>query len=224
MQGYKRTIQSQYACSPTINALAKAFYDLINPEPDINLFYDNAFNLDTARGWGLDVWGQIVAIDRELGQVEQQTDYFGFQPETGVTNPRLDTYNNAPFYSDSLSSTFILEDEPYRLLIKTKAIANISTGSLGDLNRIMHELIPDKTIAILHTGTMHLRILVRGHLESYQSLLLNRGDLPPMPAGVGWDTYEVPYDTFGFAGQGLSNFDNATFLDTRPKQNVDIES
>lgn len=224
MRGYERAIQSQYAASPVINALAQSFYTLIDPTPDIQLFYDRAFNIDTAQGWGLDVWGRIVAIERKLGDVAVESQYWGFQPLNGAINDRLGTFEEAPYFSDSLTQSFILEDNAYRLLIKTKAIANISTGSLGDLNRIMYELIPDKEIYILHTGTMHLRILVRGHLASFQALLLNRGDLPPMPAGVGWDTYEVPHDTFGFQGQGLSGFDTGTFLDVRPTENAVIES
>ena len=47
------TIQSQYACSPKIMALAQGFADLIDPEADLQLFYDKVFNIDTAQGVAL---------------------------------------------------------------------------------------------------------------------------------------------------------------------------
>ena len=42
--------------------------------------------------------------------------------------------------------------------------------------------------------------------------LLLRDDVPPKPAGVGYDVYQViPKHTFGFAGSGGQNFNNGVF-------------
>lgn len=217
----EQTIQSQYAASPRINALAKAFYQAISPQSDIQLFYDKCFNLATAEGWGLDVWGRIVGIERKLKGVYVVDEYFGFAPLTGVTNEQLNTFDNAPFFSPQTSNTFYLQDSSYRLLIQVKAMANISTGTLPELNRILKILLPDKNLMVLHVGTMKLRIVIQDELEPYQKELLTRGDLPPMPAGVGWETYELDPHTFGFLGSGLEPFDQGVFSLGEPVINGD---
>ena len=203
------TIQSQYSASFKIKTLVRAFYTAITPKPDIALFYDNAFNVDSAQGVGLDVWGRIVAIPRALEGIETDGSYFGFNP---ITPPEdIEPFDQAPFYSDAKSNTYILSDNAYRLLIKTKAAANISTGSMAELNRLVSMLLPNKDVSVIHVDTMKLRILVEGHLEPYERNLLTRGDLPPIPAGVGWEVMEVPPPIFGFDGSGFEPFNQGTF-------------
>ena len=92
------TVQSQYAASPHIRALVDSFWEAINPEADINEIYKKMVNPETAEGFGLDVWGRIVAIGREYIALDESTKYLGFNPPAGVTNPRLNSLNNAPFY------------------------------------------------------------------------------------------------------------------------------
>ena len=59
-------IQSQYASAVRITALLQSAKDHILPDADIALFYDNVFNVLTAKGWGLNVWGNIVGISRNI--------------------------------------------------------------------------------------------------------------------------------------------------------------
>ena len=65
-----KVIQSQYANSKRINDIINNFWDCINPENDIKNLYDKIINLNTAVGFGLDIWGRIVAISREFISVE----------------------------------------------------------------------------------------------------------------------------------------------------------
>ena len=58
------TIQSQYATSRRMTQVINAFWDSINPKSDIDLLYKKLVNPRTAEGWGLDIWGRIVAIGR----------------------------------------------------------------------------------------------------------------------------------------------------------------
>ena len=64
------TIQSQYSASRTIRALADSARVRIAPDADIALFYANIFNIATARGAGLDVWGRILGIGRKVDITE----------------------------------------------------------------------------------------------------------------------------------------------------------
>ena len=69
---------------------------------------------------------------------------------------------------------------------------------------------------VLHVGTMHIRYLVEFRLLPYQRALILRDDVPPKPAGVGYDIFEVPYPAFGFAGSGLHPFNQGTFVPGGP--------
>lgn len=66
MQNVEKTIISQYANSPIICALIERMNEWIDPRADIEQFYNMVFNVATAQGYGLDVWGRIVGIGRHF--------------------------------------------------------------------------------------------------------------------------------------------------------------
>ena len=202
------TVQSQYATSKRMRAVIDAFWNAINPKSDIDLLYTKLVNPRTAEGYGLDVWGRIVAIGRSYLAVDDDTPYFGFDPPEGVKNERLNSFGNAPFYK-TIYGKVELADPMFRTYVFLKALINISDSSLASLNRAVKLLFPDADIQILHTGTMVLRVLILSPLSESDKAALD--NLPWLPAGVGLEIYQVITPTFGFAGTGLQNFDNGTF-------------
>ena len=202
------TVQSQYATSKRMRAVIDAFWQAINPKSDIDLLYRKLVNPRTAEGYGLDVWGRIVAIGRSYLAVDDDTPYFGFDPPEGVKNDRLGTFNVTPFYKKILGKVE-LADTMYRTYVFLKALINISNSSLAGLNHMVKLLFPDADIQILHTGTMVLRVLILSPLSESDKAALD--NLPWLPAGVGLEMYQVITPTFGFAGTGLKNFNNGTF-------------
>ena len=202
------TVQSQYATSKRMRAVIDAFWQAINPKSDIDLLYKKLVNPRTAEGWGLDIWGRIVAIGRSYLAVEDDTPYFGFDPPEGVKNERLKSFGNAPFYKQVMGKVR-LADTMYRTYVFLKALINISNSSLASLNQAVKLLFPDADIQILHTGTMVLRVLVLSPLSESDKAALD--NLSWIPAGVGLEMYQVVTPTFGFAGTGLKNFNNGTF-------------
>ena len=202
------TVQSQYATSKRMRAVIDAFWQAINPKSDIDLLYRKLVNPRTAEGYGLDVWGRIVAIGRSYLAVDDDTPYFGFDPPEGVKNERLNSFGNAPFYK-TIYGKVELADPMFRTYVFLKALINISDSSLASLNRAVKLLFPDADIQILHTGTMVLRVLILSPLSESDKAALD--NLPWLPAGVGLEIYQVITPTFGFAGTGLQNFDNGTF-------------
>ena len=202
------TVQSQYATSKRMRAVIDAFWQAINPKSDIALLYKKLVNPRTAEGWGLDIWGRIVAIGRSYLAVEDDTPYFGFDPPEGVKNERLNSFGNAPFYKQIMGKVR-LADTMYRTYVFLKALINISNSSLASLNQAVKLLFPDADIQILHTGTMVLRVLVLSPLSESDKAALD--NLSWIPAGVGLEMYQVITPTFGFAGTGLKNFNNGTF-------------
>ena len=202
------TVQSQYATSKRMRAVIDAFWNAINPKSDIDLLYKKLVNPRTAEGYGLDVWGRIVAIGRSYLAVDDGTPYFGFDPPEGVKNERLNSFGNAPFYKQ-IYGKVRLADPMFRTYVFLKALINIGDSSLASLNQAVKLLFPDADIQILHTGTMVLRVLILSPLSESDKAALD--NLPWLPAGVGLEMYQVITPTFGFAGTGLQNFNNGTF-------------
>lgn len=203
------TIQSQYGDSPHIKSVVSNYYNYLNPEYDINLVYDKMINVQTAEGYGLDVWGRIVAIGREYATKDVDSPYWGYKPPTGVTNDRMRNYNNAPYYKE-ITGTVALTDQAYRTYILLKAMINIGDGSLASLNYMLSILFPNKNIKLLHVGTMQLRLLIQDKIpQTDLDALLN---LPWLPAGVDLDIYQVITPTWGLEGQDLETLDNGTFV------------
>ena len=133
---------------------------VIEPTADIAAFYESVFDPETAFGWGLDVWGRIVAIPRTLEVEATDIKPFGF------SGSNLSNFGHGPFAYESKSNTFILQDNAYHLLIWMKAASNITDGSLLDLNKIVHWLFSDRGhIAVVHVGTMKIRYVIGFKLQ-----------------------------------------------------------
>lgn len=202
------TIQSQYSASPHIVALVNGFWSCLDPSADIELIFNKMINPITAEGFGLDVWGRIVAIGREYASKDTESPYWGYKAPLGIDNPRMRNFNNAPFYKE-ITGKVRLSDQAYRTYIFLKAMINIGNGSLSSLNRMISVLFPSVHIVLLHVDTMVLRLVIQSYLD--QSDLDALINLPWLPAGVGLEVYQVITPVWGLEGSGLETLDNGTF-------------
>ncbi len=66
MNNVTQTVISQYANSPTITALIESMNAAIDPSVDIDNFWAYVWYVDTAQGFGLDIWGRIVGVSRTI--------------------------------------------------------------------------------------------------------------------------------------------------------------
>ena len=207
------TIQSQYAASPHIVGLINSFWEALNPDADIDLIYQKMIDPDTAVGFGLDVWGRIVAIGRELIAVDESAKYFGYKP---IADPdgRISNFNQAPFYK-SFEGKIRLEDNAYRTYIFVKALINIGDSSLAYLNKVFNTMFPKAKICVIHIDTMSLRIVIQSYLSEADKAALLK--LPWLPAGVQLEMFQVIVPTFGFLGSDLNPFNQGTFGYTTPQ-------
>lgn len=170
VDGQDPTIQSQYSASPIIKALVLNFDYNIDPSEDLALFYRMIFDVDTAEGVGLDVWGRIVAIGRDI-LVEEQ-DYLGFYGQL------LKPYDQAPFFDGATASNlFSLSDPAYRRLIMWKALANISSADASSLNTLTSALFEGQKVYVLETGVMKIRLVIEAELEPYQRAIFRQHGL-----------------------------------------------
>lgn len=213
MINVEQTIVSQYANSATITELIRNMNAYIDPRADIDAFYDFVWNVETAQGFGLDIWGRIVVIEREL-QIPDELEYFGFQNGTSDWDP----FGVSPFYSgNATSSTYRLSDDAYRRLILTKALANISAMSAAALNQLLQNLFAGRGRCYVNDlGGMRMRWTFEFYLEPYEIAIVTNSGALPRPAGVRTYALEIPESTFGFSESGLDSepFGQGTFFHT----------
>lgn len=204
------TVQSQYAASPRIRALIDGFSKRLDPAFDIDLLYTKIINIYTAEGWGLDNWGRILGIGREIEAIND--DVFGF------FGSLLTPFNNGNFYYQGLTNTYSLSDPAYRELLLVKALANISSADAHTLNLLLSRLFQNYGKAyVLEIGIMQIRIVFEFYLSPYQRTIAKTPGLLTRGAGVGLEIFEIdPQNTFGFSGSGLQPFNQGVFVLGRP--------
>ncbi|NWC11947.1 DUF2612 domain-containing protein [Pseudomonas agarici] len=224
MENYKDTILSQYANSPTITAMIDAFNQWIDPSADIDNFYSVVWNVNTAVGFGLDIWGKIVNVSREL-QISNTPAYLGF--DEAFTVPTAATgaqpFGQAPMYNGPLATTtYTLADDAYRKLIMVKALANITDCTSPSLNALLRYLFAGEgRCYVVDTGGMQMRYVFEFTLSPVDlAIMLNSGAIP-RSAGVLVSVMQLdPATTFGFAEASLQPFGQGVFFSSSGIQNA----
>lgn len=208
----------QYAASPVIQQLI-ADRGAYFPTSWQDQFYSGVWNVDTALGFGLDIWGGIVVIGREI-QIPA-VNYFGFNaPPSQSWAP----FGQASLYTGpTATTTYSLADNAYRVLILAKALANIASTDSGSLNKVLNQLFPNRGRAWVNDlGSMAIRYVFEFALQPWERAVLIGGGALPRPAGVGATIAEIPVMTFGFAeaGTGSQPFNQAPFLNNGAVNNA----
>lgn len=205
------TVLSQYANSPTLLRLLQGMNAYIDPTVDIQLWHAQVWNIYTATTWGLDNWGRILGISRRL-EIQAVDATFGFFGST------LLPFNQGTFTREAATSIYELTDDAYRALLLLKAAANISNCSIPSLNSILDNMLSGRGPAyVLEVGTMRIRYVFEFYLTPYERALVSKQSVPPKPAGVGYEVYEIdPPNTFGFFGSNLQPFNQGMFKNGGP--------
>lgn len=177
------TMLAQYANSPALVALVDYMNQWLDPTAALEQFYNLVWNVETAQGEGLDIWGAIVDIPRTIQLVPPNT-YFGF--ETSIPSSFY-PFNSEPFYAGPLQGEqFTLSDDAYRILIMTKALANISAFTAPSVNALLRYLFAGRgSCYVLDLGGMQMQYVFNFALQPWESSVLQQPQLMPRPAGVG---------------------------------------
>ena len=173
---------SQYAASPTIVRLVEDFAAWIVPTADFDAFYDLVWNVETAQGWGLDVWGRIVDVGRVV-QVASGEITLGFEeanPNSAVP------YGSGVFFSGTgATSNYALTDDAYRVLIYAKALSNICDGSIPSVNRILRLLFPGRGNCYCTDGLdMTMTYTFEFPLTEVELAILSQSNVLCKPSGI----------------------------------------
>lgn len=201
---YRFTVIAQYANSPNLLSLTRSLYASTHLCKLFDDFYRKIWDLnsDEITDLGLDIWGQIVGVNRTFKAI---TGFFwGFNEETLLmARPSHDDsgYNDTLSMDDketaigmfrddqSLYTDLILSNEAYSKYILVKAGYNISDMSTPNLNKLLMQLFGGngKIIYVKDNMNMTMTIVVNWILNIYETnLFLNAADLF-RPVGVDLD-------------------------------------
>lgn len=208
---WRETVLSQYEHSPRLMSVAKTIGDGLNAAAGAALILKDEIDIKTAGTWGLDVWGRILGLSRTI-ELKGSNEYFGF------VGSGLQPFNVGTFYRARITSTYTLGDDAYRTFLMLKAAANISDTSVPTLNKLLQFIFAGRGKAyVLEVGTMKIRFVFEFVLEPFERALMLRQDVPPKPAGVGYEVFSLAYPAFGFAGSGHHPFNQGTFIQGGPE-------
>jgi hypothetical protein len=175
------TMLNQYANSETLVALCNNMAQYVDPTLNLDEFYDTIWNVDTAVGYGLDVWGQIVGVERVL-QLPGGAGgtYFGFE-EAGAQS-----FGQATFYGGAgTTNNFSLSDAAYRPVVLAKALANICDGSIPAVNQILINLFPGQGNSYVADGlNMTETYTFSAPLSTLQLAIVQNSGVLPRTCGV----------------------------------------
>ena len=176
------TILNQYANSATLVALCTDMAQYVDPTLNLDEFYDTIWSVDTAVGYGLDVWGRIVGVGRVLALPQSGT-FFGF--EESASAQRVG-FGQEPFYSGGgVTNNFTLADDAYRPLVLAKALANICDGSIPAVNQLLINLFPGQGNSYVADGlNMTETYTFSAPLTALQLAIVQNSGVIPRTTGV----------------------------------------
>lgn len=195
----ERTIISQYANSSTIVQLIQNMNEYIDPRANMDAFYNAVWNVDTAVGFGLDIWGRIVGVSRLL-QIPGSDPIVGFD-NASEPNDWYPMSQGRFARENEVSTSYELLDDGYRVLILTKALANITRTTAPALNQLLKNMFPGRGRAYVRDlGDMSMQFVFNFRLSTVEYAILTQSNAMPHPAGVFYSVIVIANQLFGFQG------------------------
>ena len=187
MQNYEQTLVSQYANSPKLIQLISDFNDCLDPTADIDAFYANFWDLDTAYGVGLDYWDRIVGGTGRNIAISPVDKYLGFDEGQTAAND-YQSFGYGILYSGVKSGAYVLADGPFRTLIYATALGNITNGSVLSYNKLLSLLYPNNTVYLKILGAMSVQVYFQTSPTQFEVSILSAIFPRISPAGVQFTT------------------------------------
>ena len=181
---WEATVISQYQTSPTLLQLIQNMETYVDPLTNLDNFYVDMWNIYSASGYGLDVWGRIVGVTRVV-RVPTPTAFLGFEQAA----PGVKPYDFGILFdgSQALTENFSLADDAFRTLILAKALANICNGSIPAMNQILINLFNGKgygNVYVTDGEDMTMTITFTNAPSPVDLAIISTSGVFPRPAGV----------------------------------------
>ncbi len=175
-------IQDQYKntnIETLLNGLIE-LYDKLITQP-LNDFFNNIYNLDTAKNIGLDLWGERLNFPRTIKYIDEIT---------------------------GKESLMTLQDDEYRLILQIVTLKLYTRMSVPGINKALKELFSfynARAYTVDNQDMTYVNFVFLWEIPEYLKQAFNNYDLLPHPMAVGTRYREAFAQIFGFKGQNLSN-------------------
>ena len=197
----EQTIISQYQRSQTIVRLIKNMNEYIDPRKDIQGFFDAAFNIETAQGFGLDCLGKIAGVGRTI-KIAAPYPMVGFKMASGAE--AYMPMGFAGFFAGNATSNFVMGDDLYRFVVQAKMLSNIIETTAPAINQVLKNLFPDRgECYVIDRYDMSIRYIFKFDLTPVEAAIIALPGILPRPAGVDDGLSPLPPQAafIGFFGQ-----------------------
>lgn len=187
-----------YGDKPVLRAILSALGAEID---EINQVVDDLKTkrwIDTAEGVQLDGIGQIVDRNRQIDKA-LVVPFFGFlgQPSTKGFGQARFRGNN-----ETTLTSYILNDDEYRLVLAQKVMKNVSRGTAEDTLQSLKFIFNAPTVVMEEVGNATIVVAIGRIMHDDDKILANAVDLIIRAGGVALK-YKAYYPSayFGFLGQ-----------------------
>lgn len=196
---------SQYANSPKYVTLYNGLNDLFNNASTIEDWFNVVYNLNTAEGFGLDIWGKILNQGRQ----------FSYN-DNGTT---VNVYLGGEQTIDGITYDAQFMEERYRDVLFLKALSNISNCTIASMNNLLQFYYKNRGgVYVLEYNPMEIRYVFEFYVSNLEKAIFTTGIMPkPTGVGVSFEFLQLG-EFFGFFVNGLSAtnqpytpFDNKPF-------------
>ena len=197
---------SQYANSPVIVNLVNGVVEQINNAQTIDDWFRIVFDLRTATGFGLDLWGKILNQSRR----------FQFLDEN---NNVVDVYLQGEQTVDGVHYTDAQMEDMYRTVLFFRAFSYITNCSIKSMNELLQFYFKEKSVYVYEIGTMEIEVVFRFFINKPEKAIF-ASELFPKPTGVGLNFRYIPDgEWLGFFEEGS----DPTEPDKQPFAPMDIK-
>lgn len=182
---YIGLITSQYENSPNFIAWITGFIEHLNASTTVLNSMDACFDIDSAIGKQLDTLGIIIGQGRQVD----------FNPTNG----------GSP----------ILDDDTYRLLLKSTILKNQWDGLNNSIADIWKVLFTDVTILVQDNLDMTENVYIGGDLNQTVRDLIRNGYIVPKPQGVMINYFYfggAPFFGFDLDNGYIAGFDKGSWV------------
>lgn len=181
---FTKTVIAQYANSPVLLSVLGSYDAAFRACSFFDDFYNNVWNLDTALGFGLDIWGQIVGINRTIKIFNGF--FWGYNEETLLLARPYNDITGMFRDFQELSGEITFSDEVYRKLILAKAYYNLSDQSITSINTLLMTLFghDGHEVYVKDNFDMTISFVFNWLPDTTEAAIMINAGLLSRPAGV----------------------------------------
>ena len=182
---------SQYANSPRFVSLVNGLTSIFSNAQTLEDWFNIVYNLKTAKGYGLDIWGSIL----NQGRLFYYTD-----PDSGTTET---VYLKGTQTVDGVAYSDEEIEEIYRQVLFLKAMSNITNATLASLNQMLQFYYQGRGRAYVYEyDTMEIRYVFEFYINKLEKAIFT-SSVMPKPTGVLTSFEYIPLgEYFGFFVSG----------------------